>query len=292
MINKVNNNWHRFCMYYNKEFPLDCLLGVHYMKTYLTLSAIALAAAATLSSGVVTAAEPTPDFTVAYNLGATSDYRVRGIKQNNSNPAIQGGIDIGHKSGFYVGAWGSTVSDWTAASAASNMEVDYYGGYKTEVAGVALDFGTIYYNYPGVVANNIADTREVYVGAAYGPAALKVSRVMSRDYFASTTSGLAGDASGTMYYDLTLSHEVAPKLTAAVHAGYTDYKESASGYTSSGKFSYADYSLGLTYDYEGYMLGVKYFINDTKPGTEAYATNMDGKKLYKDGFAVSVLKAF
>ncbi|MFM8462079.1 MAG: TorF family putative porin, partial [Polynucleobacter victoriensis] len=68
------------------------------MKTYLTLSAIALAAAATLSSGVVMAADPAPapEFTVAYNIGATSDYRVRGIKQNNSNPAVQGGIDIGH----------------------------------------------------------------------------------------------------------------------------------------------------------------------------------------------------
>jgi uncharacterized protein (TIGR02001 family) len=263
------------------------------MKTYLTLSAIALAAAATLSSGVVVAAEPTPEFTVAYNVGATSDYRVRGIKQNNSNPALQGGIDIGHKSGFYVGTWGSNVSDWTAASAASNLEVDYYGGYKTEVAGIALDFGTIYYNYPGVAANNIADTREVYVGASYGPAALKVSRVMSRDYFASTAAGAAGDASGTMYYDLTLSQEVAPKLTAAVHAGYTDYKESAAhaDYRAAGKFSYADYSLGLSYDYEGYLLGVKYFVNDTKPGTEAYAT-AGTKKLYKDGFAVSVLKAF
>jgi len=40
------------------------------------------------------------------------------------------------------------------------------------------------------------------------------------------------------------------------------------------------------------MLGVKYFFNDTKPGTEGYATSAAGKKLYKDGLAVSVLKAF
>jgi uncharacterized protein (TIGR02001 family) len=257
------------------------------MKTYLTLSAIALAAAATLSSGVVVAAEPTPDFTVAYNVGATSDYRVRGIKQNNSNPSVQGGIDVAHKSGFYVGTWGSTVSDWTAANSGSNMEVDYYGGYKTELAGVALDFGTIYYNYPGAIGSgtNLSDTREVYVGASYGPAAFKVSRVMSTNYFASTTAGQ--DASGTMYYDLTLSQEVAPKLTASVHAGYTDYKLD----TAATKVSYADYNVGLTYDYEGYLLGVKYYINDTKPGTETYATT-NGKKLYKDGFAVSILKAF
>ena len=266
------------------------------MKTYLTLSAIALAAAATLSSGVVVAAEPTPDFTVAYNVGATSDYRVRGLKQNNSNPSVQGGIDVAHKSGFYVGTWGSTVSEWTAAGSASNMEVDYYGGYKTELAGVALDFGTIYYNYPGAAKTNYSDTREVYVGAAYGPAAFKVSRVMSTNYFASTSTA-AEDASGTMYYDLTLSQEVAPKLTAAVHAGYTDWKNGVRDTygSSNAKLSYADYNVGLTYDYEGYLLGVKYYFNDTAAGTKSYAGSSGptgNKNLYSNGFAVSILKAF
>jgi len=276
------------------------------MKTYLTLSAIALAAAATLSSGVVVAAEPTPDFTVAYNVGVTSDYRVRGIKQNNSNPALQGGIDVAHKSGFYVGTWGSTVSDWTAPNSSTNLEVDYYGGYKTEVAGVALDLGTIYYNYPGVSVSgqaptgtvsgaNFADTHEVYVGATYGPAALKVSRVMGTNYFAAT--GPNKSASGTMYYDLTLSQEVMPKLTASVHAGYTNFKDTAwqTSWDTTTKFSYADYSVGLAYDYEGYILGVKYYINDAKEGTKAYAAasgSTDNKNLYRNGLAVSVLKAF
>ena len=64
------------------------------MKTYLTLSAIALAAAATLSSGAVMAADPapaaTPDFVVTGNFGITSDYRFRGISQNNQDPSLQG----------------------------------------------------------------------------------------------------------------------------------------------------------------------------------------------------------
>jgi uncharacterized protein (TIGR02001 family) len=262
------------------------------MKTYLTLSAIALAAAATLSSGTVLAqaAAPAPEYTIGYNVGATSDYRFRGLKQNGDNAAVQGGIDFAHKSGVYLGTWASNVSDWAAANSSVNLEMDFYGGYKTELSGVALDFGMIYYNYPSAGKPNTSDTREVYIGAAYGPAAFKVSRVMSNNYFASTT----GDASGTMYYDLTLSQEVMPKLTASVHAGYTDYKNGTTNLINGGKVSYADYNVGLTYDYEGYMLGVKYFINDTKPGTESYATTTDGlnKKLYKDGFAVSVLKAF
>ena len=262
------------------------------MKTYLTLSAIALAAAATLTSGTVLAqaAAPAaaPDFVVTGNFGITSDYRFRGLQQTDGDPAFQGGF----KSGVYLGTWASNVSDWAAANASANLEMDFYGGYKTELAGVALDFGMIYYNYPGASKPNLSDTREVYIGAAYGPAAFKVSRVMSTNYFASTS----GDASGTMYYDLTLSQEVMPKLTASVHAGYTDYKNGSNnlydgGVNGSGKVSYSDYNVGLTYDYEGYMLGFKYFMNDTKPGTEAYAT-AGTKKLYKDGIAVSVLKAF
>ncbi len=266
------------------------------MKTYLTLSAIALAAAATLTSGTVLAqaAAPAPEYTISYNVGATSDYRFRGLKQNGDNPAIQGGIDFAHKSGLYLGTWASTVSDWAAANSATNLEMDFYGGYKTELAGIGLDFGMIYYNYPGVSKPNMSDTREVYIGATYGPATFKVSRVMGTNYFASTLPGQ--DASGTMYYDLTLSQEVMPKLTASVHAGYTDYKNKQSNNlfsgTGGGKLSYADYNVGLTYDYEGYMLGVKYFINDSKAGTENYAIAANGKKLYKDGIALSVTKAF
>ena len=260
------------------------------MKTYLTLSAIALAAAASLSSGVASAADaaPVPAFTLSYNLGVTSDYRVRGIKQNGDNPAAQGGVDLAHSSGFYVGIWGSNVSDWTAAGSASNLEVDYYGGYKTEVAGVAVDAGTIYYKYPSTATPNLSNTHEAYLGLTYGPATFKTSYVLSNNYFASTALGK--DASGTVYYDLTLSQEVFPKLTAAVHAGYTDYKESASGYTS-GKFSYADYNLGLTYDLDGYLLGVKYYINDAKAGTKEYGF-AEGKSLVKNGVAFSVLKSF
>jgi uncharacterized protein (TIGR02001 family) len=264
------------------------------MRTYLTLSAIALAAAASLSSGVASAAdEPAPVFTLSYNLGATSDYRVRGIKQNNSNPAAQGGIDLAHNSGLYVGSWASNVSDWTAANSRLNLEIDYYGGYKTEIAGFGVDVGTIYYSYPSsrdsVANKNIANTHEAYVGLTYGPLAFKTSYLLSKNYFA-TTDGVK-DASGTVYYDLTLSQEVLPKLTAAVHAGYTDYKESASAYSSYGKFSYADYNLGLTYDLDGYLLGVKYYINDAKGGTKAYGV-AEGNSLVKNGVAISVLKSF
>ncbi len=269
------------------------------MKTYLTLSAIALAAAATLSSGTVLAqaAAPAPEFTLTGNIGAVSDYRFRGLSQNNLKPAIQGGVDLAHSSGLYLGTWLSQVSDWAAGPKGDNLEMDFYGGYKTEVSGVGLDIGAIAYHYPGSTKGTTggtsyeANTQEVYLGFTYGLASFKTSYVISDNYFA---SGSNWDNKGTIYYDLTLAKEIAPKLTASLHAGYTDYKKD----TAASKFSYSDYSLGLAYDYEGVIIGVKYFINDTKPGTESYANAAsaaagNGKSnLYKDGFAVSVLKAF
>ena len=116
------------------------------MKTYLTLSAIALAAAATLSSGtaLAQAPAPAPDFTITGNFGITSDYRFRGLQQTDGDPAFQGGFDIAHSSGLYIGTWGSNVSSWAAGPATSTkLEIDLYGGYKTSVADVGVDVGVL-----------------------------------------------------------------------------------------------------------------------------------------------------
>jgi uncharacterized protein (TIGR02001 family) len=267
------------------------------MKTYLTLSAIALAAAATLSSGTVLAqaAAPAaaPEFTVTGSFGITSDYRFRGLQQTDGDPAFQGGFDVAHSSGLYVGTWGSNVSSWAAGpGTATKLEVDLYGGYKTEVSGVGVDVGAIAYMYPGSSSgdgsngNYKANTQEAYLGLAYGIATFKTSYVLSKNYFASYGS----NNSGTMYYDLTLAKEIMPKLTASVHAGYTDYKKDGEAAVE-GKFSYADYNVGLAYDLgNAFTLGAKYFWNDAKPGTKFYAGSP--KPLYKDGFAVSLTKAF
>jgi len=268
------------------------------MKTYLTLSAIALATAATLSSGAVlaqAAAPATPEFAVTGNFGITSDYRFRGLSQNNLDPAVQGGFDVAHSSGLYIGTWGSNVSQW-AASSTGSLELDLYGGYKTQVAGIAIDVGAIAYKYPSSTQSYGSNTEEAYVGFGYGPAVFKVSYVLGKNYFASTTStDPKKDASGTTYYDLTLSQEVAPKLVASIHAGYTDYKDKNVTAYVTNKLSYADYNVGLAYDLNGFVLAAKYYWNDTNPGTKNYASsggNNTGTKFYKDGFAVSLTKAF
>ena len=271
------------------------------MKTYLTLSAIALAAAATLSSGVACAEEaaaPVPDIAVTTNVGITSDYRFRGVSQNNQAPSFQGGVDVAfNKLGLYVGTWGSNVSQWTAGN--GTLEMDLYGGYKTEIAGFGVDVGVIDYQYPGSGGFNhdlnaaaTANTQEAYIGLSYGIATFKASRTVGDYYFNSTAAGK--NAKGTMYYDLTLSQEILPKLTASAHAGYTDYKTSDATVKD---FSYADYNVGLAYDYNSYVFGVKLYKNNLGSGTKSWLTTgsvqaTNGKSLGNNGVALSLTRSF
>src|SRR5512141_1643298 len=128
-------------------------------RTHLpaTLAALAFAAAASSAALAQTApapaaepAKPEPDFTFTGNVGLYSQYVFRGISQTNEKPAIQGGFDLGHKSGFYVGTWASNIS-WlsdTNADVSASVEWDFYGGYKwTLPQDFVADFGVLYYWY-------------------------------------------------------------------------------------------------------------------------------------------------
>ncbi|HBD38686.1 MAG TPA: hypothetical protein DC084_34445, partial [Cupriavidus sp.] len=56
------------------------------------------------------AAEPASPHTITANVSLVSDYRYRGLSQTNRRPAIQGGFDYAHESGFYIGNWNSSIS--------------------------------------------------------------------------------------------------------------------------------------------------------------------------------------
>ena len=87
-----------------------------------------LVAAPTLA---MAAEKPVSPHSLSGNISLTSDYVFRGVSQTQNGPAIQGGIDYAHASGFYAGTWASNV-DWVSLGFKNNssMEIDLYGGYK------------------------------------------------------------------------------------------------------------------------------------------------------------------
>jgi uncharacterized protein (TIGR02001 family) len=103
-------------------------------------------------------------FDLSGNISFTSEYFWRGVDQNSSAPAMQGGLDLAHSSGFYFGIWTSNISN-----SESSQEVDYYGGYSNSISWLTYDLGMISYQYPG--NQSATEFEEAYVGltAAIGP---------------------------------------------------------------------------------------------------------------------------
>ncbi|MDI9334053.1 MAG: TorF family putative porin [Cytophagales bacterium] len=188
-----------------------------------------------------------PDYTISYNVGAVTDYRFRGISQTSNGPAIQGGIDFAHKSGVYLGAWVSNVV-WVRAfngASQSNMELDWYGGYKTEVAkDTTLDVGAIHYGYPGnnsgaagtvgAGAWSNANTNEFYGALTY--------RIYTAKYSRSTGDFLGNiNSKGSTYIDLSAAVDLGNGMTLTPHIGHQKVENTAAA-------NYTDYALTLAKD--------------------------------------------
>ncbi len=128
-----------------------------------------------LSFGFVTSAFAE----LAANGAITSNYVFRGETQTDDKPAVQGGIDWTHETGFYAGAWGSTLKETCdnrpAGSACgssnpqgSGLEVDLYGGWTYKFNDqYAMDLGYIIYEYTD--SDFSKGTRELYLGLNMGP---------------------------------------------------------------------------------------------------------------------------
>lgn len=252
-----------------------------YTLTALTAAALLiplLADAQTSAPGDVKPAEAAPASPLTGNFTLVSDYRFRGISQSYRLPAVQGGIDYAHESGFYVGNWNSSVSGNLFPNGAV-LEMDVYGGYKFPVGGdITVDVGAIYYFYPGSYWNGFSskptfNNFEVYVGASTGPFSAKVFYGLS-DFFglSSTTSPIGKNSKGSYYIDLNYTTEIMPKTNLIAHIGYQSVK-------SHSDFSYFDYKIGATYDiYNGWLLGAAVVGTNAEKGPYTFGENSGATK--------------
>lgn len=127
-----------------------------------TLLASSLLAASALVSTTAQAEDIGAGFDLSMNVTLASQYVWRGISQGQGKGAIQGGLDLAHESGFYVGTWASSVDFDSDTSA----EWDFYAGYGAELGPVALDVGLLQYTY---VDENSLNFLEAYASVgAYG----------------------------------------------------------------------------------------------------------------------------
>jgi uncharacterized protein (TIGR02001 family) len=226
------------------------------MKKLLCSSLLCAAAAlppAVHAQAAAPAAAPAPDWTFSGNLGLFSDYRFRGMSQTDYGPALQGGFDIAHSSGFYVGNWNSNVEQKLYNGA--SLEMDFYGGYKGSVGDFSYDLGAIYYYYPKTGAGGLPkiDNTELYVGGGFGPVTAKYYHAVS-DFF-----GIPG-TKNSYYIDLAASFPLGNGFGLNAHVGYQKVKGLPSGSIDNN----TDYKVGVTYDLSGWVFGLAYVGNSEK----------------------------
>ena len=267
-------------------------------------------------------AAPAPSLTT--NVTLASNYVFRGLTQTNNKPAIQGGMDYAHASGFYAGTWLSNISWFTdqnsgvksapqalsAPTAAQNtppfqtgyvngkfnqasLEWDFYGGYKGSFAkDWTYDAGLVRYYYPGVYDNTGAyrnpSTTEIYGAVGYKWATLKYSKAVSTYTFG------VNESKGADYIDLSAAVALADSgFKVLAHVGHERYPANANlGYfTTSGAlgannslFSYTDYKLGLTKDYTS---GYTFAVSYTYANTKHTAQD-DDTTVYMNAFGTNI----
>lgn len=188
---------------------------------------------------------------ISGNVALTTDYTFRGISQTSELPAIQGGFDYEHESGFYAGVWGSNVE---FGDAKVNMELDVYAGFGFEVSeDVAVDVGVLHYQYPGDTDLDY-DYTEVYASVGLFGATVGIN--YSPEYF--------GDSDAFFYYYGQYSLSVAENFSVDAHVGYNQFDgEDAFGVFlvldgESEDEGYVDYSIGVSTEFEGIGLSLVY----------------------------------
>jgi uncharacterized protein (TIGR02001 family) len=207
--------------------------------------------AAALAVPALAYAEPE----LSANVALTTDYVWRGYSQTLEDPAIQGGFDFEHDSGFSVGVWGSNVDFGDSA----NMEFDIYGGYSGEFGdGFSYGVGLIYYMYPGTISTEDYDWLEFNGSLGWGPVTFAIN--YSNDVYNSDETGI--------YYNLSAGHEI-QGFSLAAGIGYYDYDAGAIGNASDE--SVIDYHLGVGTSFVGVDWDLSY-----------YDTNSDGEDIYGD----------
>lgn len=178
-------------------------------------------------------------FSLSANAAIVSEYRFRGLSLSDHDPAIQGGFDLEHESGFYIGTWGSSIEP----VGGSEFEFDIYAGYASEIEGISTDIGLLAYTYPGSsgtyyvelygsVGGTVQDTVDWTLGAAF---VWDQENVGNKDNI-------------YLYLDLSMPIAKTP-LSLAGHVAYEDVAFGDKKW---------DWSLGLTHAFDRFELSVSY----------------------------------
>ncbi len=226
------------------------------------ISAALAVGAFTLSAGAVQAAMAEGPHSISANIGAVSNYIWRGVSQTQDGPAVQGGLDYAHSSGFYLGTWASNVDwnndgapqdvtiaidpttqlpytdangNWTGVTSGSSSsssptyELDVYTGFGGSINDdLSYDLNLIYYAYPDGRNNDFA---EVGASGTYKwlTAGISYTFYGQADEAPGVASNKATFIEGDLYYHAALDFKLPYELGLNLHGGYYDFRYNDGG---------------------------------------------------------------
>ena len=99
------------------------------------------------------------------DLTAVSDYIFRGVSQNDGNPAAQADLHAATDSGFFAGAWATTIN---ARDRLTHYELEAYGGKRFQLSNTwTATVSAVDYIYESNAARKSADYQEVAASFGY-----------------------------------------------------------------------------------------------------------------------------
>lgn len=200
---------------------------------------LSLAVASTLAASAFTSTAAFAELSA--NAAVTTNYVFRGVTQTDDGFAVQGGIDYGHESGAYAGAWASNVDNGTD----SGIEIDGYFGYAGAVEDFGYDVSYTLFTYTEDKFSD--DITEIKLGASYG--------MFSAAYY----MGEIDDAASTEYSYIEVGADIPEVLpydmTINLHYGILDPDVAGADTTN-------DFLVGVSMPYEGFDISVAYTTED------------------------------
>ncbi|MBO9378764.1 hypothetical protein GG804_18500 [Sphingomonas histidinilytica] len=82
---------------------------------------------------------------IVTELAIVSDYRFRGISASERGPAIQANVEMASGDGLVVGVWASSIADYHG----SNIELDFYSGFRSSIGETQITILAYGFVYPG-----------------------------------------------------------------------------------------------------------------------------------------------